>query len=75
MKMAGTFLQVERPHRVSFTRGFGDDEAAQHSFHEQVGASNGNPLPGRKHPSQRDARTRGRRYPSHAAPREPRRSL
>jgi uncharacterized protein YndB with AHSA1/START domain len=42
---AGTFLQVEPPHRLAFTWGFADDDAAQHVKHEQTEASSGNAMP------------------------------
>ncbi|HEY5356761.1 MAG TPA: SRPBCC domain-containing protein [Streptosporangiaceae bacterium] len=45
-KAAGEFLVVERPHRVAFTWGFADEEAAQHTKHEPGEAISGGMLPG-----------------------------
>jgi uncharacterized protein YndB with AHSA1/START domain len=42
---AGTFLHIEPPHRLAFTWGFADDDAARHSKHEQTEASSGSALP------------------------------
>jgi uncharacterized protein YndB with AHSA1/START domain len=42
---AGAFLQIDPPHRLAFTWGFADDDAAQHTKHEQAEASGDNPMP------------------------------
>lgn len=42
---AGTFLQVEPPHRLAFSWGFADDESAQHVKHEQTEESSGTAMP------------------------------
>jgi uncharacterized protein YndB with AHSA1/START domain len=44
-RAAGTFLQIDPPHRLVFTWGFADADAAQRSKHEQAEASSGNPMP------------------------------
>ena len=44
-KAAGQFLQVEQPHRVVFTWGFADEEAAQHTKHKQGEATSGSAMP------------------------------
>jgi uncharacterized protein YndB with AHSA1/START domain len=42
---AGTFLQVEPPHRIVFTWGFADVEAARHVKHKQAETISGNAMP------------------------------
>ena len=42
---AGEFLQVTRPHRVVFTWGFADDEAAQHTKHQSDQTTSGSAMP------------------------------
>ncbi len=42
---AGEFLEVTRPHRVVFTWGFADDEAAEHTKHEHGEATSGSTMP------------------------------
>src|ERR1700686_3825678 len=42
---AGEFLQVTRPHRVVFSWGFADDEAAQHTKHKPGEAPGGSAMP------------------------------
>ena len=44
-RAAGTFLQIDSPHRLAFTWGFADADAAQRSKHEQAEESSGNPMP------------------------------
>ncbi len=44
-RAAGTFLQIDPPHRLAFTWGFADDDAAQHVKHEQTEASSGSAMP------------------------------
>jgi uncharacterized protein YndB with AHSA1/START domain len=44
-RAAGTFLQVEPPHRVAFTWGFADDDAARHVLHEPTEASSASAMP------------------------------
>jgi uncharacterized protein YndB with AHSA1/START domain len=44
-RAGGTFLQIDPPHRLAFTWGFMDGDAAQLSKHEQTEASSGNPMP------------------------------
>jgi uncharacterized protein YndB with AHSA1/START domain len=38
---AGTFLEVDSPHRVVFTWGWADSEAAEHVLHERSGEDDG----------------------------------
>ena len=42
---AGEFLQVTWPHRVVFTWGFADDEAAQHTKHQSDQTTSGSAMP------------------------------
>jgi uncharacterized protein YndB with AHSA1/START domain len=42
---AGTFLQVEPPHRIVFTWGFADDEAARHVKGKQAETMSGSAMP------------------------------
>jgi uncharacterized protein YndB with AHSA1/START domain len=42
---AGTFVEVEPPHRVSFTWGFADNESARHVEHEPVAAGSAAAMP------------------------------
>jgi len=42
---AGEFLQVSRPHRVVFTWGFADDEAAQRTKHKPAETPSGGVMP------------------------------
>jgi len=42
---AGEFLQVTQPHRVVFTWGFADDEAAQRTKHKPGEATGGSAMP------------------------------
>jgi uncharacterized protein YndB with AHSA1/START domain len=42
---AGEFLQVTQPHRVVFTWGFADDEAAQRTKHKPGEATSGSAMP------------------------------
>ena len=42
---AGEFLQVNQPHRVIFTWGFADDDAAQRTKHERGEATSGSAMP------------------------------
>jgi uncharacterized protein YndB with AHSA1/START domain len=42
---AGEFLQVTQPHRVVFTWGFADDEAARHTKHKPGEATGGSAMP------------------------------
>ncbi len=42
---AGEFLQVERPHRVVFSWGFADDEAARRTKHERGETTGGGAMP------------------------------
>lgn len=44
-RAAGTFLGVESPHRLTFTWGFADDDAAQHVKHEKTEAGSGSAMP------------------------------
>jgi len=44
-RAAGPFLQVDPPHRVAFTWGFADEEAARHVLHEPAGASGASAMP------------------------------
>jgi uncharacterized protein YndB with AHSA1/START domain len=44
-RAAGTFVELEPPHRLVFTWGFADEDAVQRSKHEQVAAASGNPMP------------------------------
>jgi uncharacterized protein YndB with AHSA1/START domain len=46
-RAAGTFLQIDPPHRLAFTRGFADDDEAQHVKHKQTEASSGSAMPAR----------------------------
>ena len=41
----GEFLQVTQPHRVVFTWGFADDEAAQRTKHQQGETTSGSAMP------------------------------
>jgi uncharacterized protein YndB with AHSA1/START domain len=41
----GEFLQVDRPHRVVFTWGFADEEAAQRTKHKRGEATSGSAMP------------------------------
>jgi uncharacterized protein YndB with AHSA1/START domain len=45
MRVAGTFLEIDAPHRLAFTWGFTDAEAAARTKHERTEPSNGNPMP------------------------------
>jgi uncharacterized protein YndB with AHSA1/START domain len=38
-KAAGTFVRVDPPHRVVFTLGLAEEDAAQHVKHEQAGGN------------------------------------
>jgi uncharacterized protein YndB with AHSA1/START domain len=42
---AGEFLQVEPPHRVVFSWGFADDEAARRTKHQRDEATSGSAMP------------------------------
>jgi uncharacterized protein YndB with AHSA1/START domain len=44
-RAAGTFLQIDPPHRLAFTWGFADDDAAQQVKHEHTEASSGSAMP------------------------------
>ena len=44
-KASGTFLDVEPPHRLTFTWGFADDAAATHVKHDHAEASGGGGMP------------------------------
>jgi uncharacterized protein YndB with AHSA1/START domain len=44
-RAAGEFLELDPPHRLVFTWGFADDEAASHVKHEPSEASSGSAMP------------------------------
>lgn len=44
-RAAGTFVEVDPPHRIVFTWGFADDAAAQQVKHEATEASTGSAMP------------------------------
>jgi uncharacterized protein YndB with AHSA1/START domain len=42
---AGTFVEVDPPHRLAFTWGFADADAAKRAKHEQTEATSGSAMP------------------------------